>query len=68
MVIFGKHADSSVVINHSGLSLKGGLDNLTIGALAIRGTTGPRSTVDFDINVGKQVGAFDGKITLYDFE
>jgi hypothetical protein len=68
MVIFGKHADASVIISGSSVSVKGGLDNLTLGPLTVRGTSGPRATASLDISPTKQDGSFDGIITLYDSE
>jgi hypothetical protein len=68
MTIFGKNADASVIISGSSVSLKGGVDNFTLGPLTVRGTTGPRASASLEISPTKQNGSFDGLMKLYDAE
>lgn len=54
------------MIDSAQVAIKGGVDNFTLGPLSVRGTTGPRATVDCDVGVTKQSLLIDGMVELFD--
>ena len=50
------------------VSLKGGVDDFTLGPLTVRGTTGPRAVIECDIGATDQHLLIDGVVSLFGLE
>lgn len=57
-----------LVVDTSKISLKGGVDNFTLGPLSVHGTTGPRAAIECEIGPTNQHLLIDGAISLFDLE
>jgi hypothetical protein len=69
MIIFGKHADASVIVSGKDVSVNGSLDAFSLGPLAVSGTKpGTPVTASAQIGPTTQQGSFDGSITLFERE
>ncbi|CAE6440418.1 unnamed protein product, partial [Rhizoctonia solani] len=68
VILFGKRADVKCVVDKSKISLKGGVDNFTLGPLTVRGTTGPRAVTECKLGPTEQHLLIDGVISLFGLE
>ncbi|CUA71097.1 ABC transporter G family member 18 [Rhizoctonia solani] len=68
VILFGKRADIKCVVDTNSVSLKGGVDNFTLGPLIVRGTTGPRAVIECELGPTDQHLLIDGVISLFALE
>ena len=57
-----------LVVEPTQLTIKGGVDNFTLGLLTVRGTTGPRAVVECEIGLATQHLLIDGVVSLFGAE
>ena len=56
------------MVDTSKISLKGGVDNFTLGPLSVHGTTGPRAVIECEIGPAVQHLLIDGVVSLFDLD
>lgn len=56
------------VVESTQVTIKGGVDNFTLGPLTVRGTTGPRAIVECEIGLAAQHLLIDGVVSLFEVE
>ena len=59
---------SSPVVETRQISIKGGVDNFTVGPLTVRGTTGPCAIIECEVGRAVQHLFIDGVVSLFDAE
>ncbi|KIK65994.1 hypothetical protein GYMLUDRAFT_954339 [Collybiopsis luxurians FD-317 M1] len=66
MVLFGKRAEIACAVGSSSVTIKGGVDNFTLGPLVVRGVNQPRATVDIALERARQHILIDGMVTFFE--
>ena len=66
LVVFGKKATIACAVNKSSVTVKGALDNFSLGPLAVQGVNDPHPTLDVEISPSTQHIDIDGKVTFFD--
>ena len=68
MVVFGKKATIACAVSSSDVTVKGSLDDFSLGPLSVQGVNDPHPTLDIEISPSKQHVDIDGKIVFFDDE
>ena len=68
VVVFGKRANIACSVGSAAVSIKGSLDDFTLGPLAVRGVNDPRPTLDIELSKTRQHIDIDGMVTFFDSE
>ena len=63
-----KKATIACAVNKSSVTVKGALDNFSLGPLAVQGVNDPHPTLDVEISPSKQHVDIDGKVVFFDDE
>jgi hypothetical protein len=66
MVLFGKRAEIACAVGATSVTIKGGVDNFTLGPLVIRGVNQPRATVEVSLELTRQHALINGMVTFFD--
>jgi hypothetical protein len=66
MILFGKRAEIACSVGSTGVIIKGGVDNFSLGPLAVRGVDSPRAKIDVDVSPTSQRIDIDGIVTFFD--
>lgn len=57
--------ENVLVVDTGKVSLKGGVDNFSLGPLSVRGTTGPRALIECEVGPTDQHLLIDGVVSLF---
>ena len=68
MTVFGKHASVACAVGSSNVTIKGSLDDFSLGPLSVRGLHDAHPTLDVEIGLGNQHIDIDGMVTFFDAE
>ncbi|KAH9934494.1 uncharacterized protein BXZ73DRAFT_100684 [Epithele typhae] len=66
MILLSKKFDAALAVDSRCIIGKGGVDNFVLGPLSVRGTDGPRATVDIFVDAREQHVFIDGVVSFLD--